>query len=144
MRWPKPVPGLVIRYAYVWRREHDEGRDEGRKNRPCAIVLTAPAAGAETRVYVLPVTHTAPQNLTLAIELPARVKQHLGLDDQPSWIMLDEINDFLWPGYDLRPIPGSTPATIEYGHLPPRLFDTVRTAFLALARARRVRRVPRG
>ena len=97
-----------------------------------------------TQVYVLPVTHTPPSDPSLAIEIPARIKQHLGLDDERSWIVLDEINDFLWPGYDLRPVPGSRPARLDYGVLPPRYFDTVRTAFLALARARRIKRIPRG
>lgn len=96
-----------------------------------------------TRVYVLPVTHTPPSEPHRAIEIPSRVKQHLGLDGERSWIVLDEINDFLWPGYDLRPIPGSQPARVYYGVLPPRFFDTVRNAFLALARQRRVKRVPR-
>jgi hypothetical protein len=79
----------------------------------------------------------------LAIEIPVRVKQHLGLDDERSWIVLDEINDFLWPGYDLRPIPGSKPERMEYGILPPRFFDHVREAFVALARARRLKPTPR-
>jgi hypothetical protein len=96
-----------------------------------------------TRVYVLPVTHTPPIDPSLAIEIPSRVKEHLRLDQERSWIVLDEINDFLWPGYDLRPVPGSQPARVEYGVLPPRFFDKVRTAFLALAQARRVKHVPR-
>jgi hypothetical protein len=37
--FPEPaVPGLIIRYSYLWYREHLEGRDEGQKDRPCAIV----------------------------------------------------------------------------------------------------------
>lgn len=39
MTLPVPEPGLVIRYAYLWDREAREGRDEGSKDRPCAIVL---------------------------------------------------------------------------------------------------------
>src|SRR5271154_6063495 len=93
VRFPKPVPGLVIRYAYLWRREGDLGRDEGAKDRPCAIVLAAPAAGGGTQVYVLPITHSPPEDPTLAILLPPRVKRHLKLDNEPSWIVLDEIND---------------------------------------------------
>ncbi|MGH8294414.1 MAG: hypothetical protein ACRETZ_02760 [Steroidobacteraceae bacterium] len=40
MSFPDPRPGLVIRYAYLWKREHDAGREEGSKGRPCAIVLS--------------------------------------------------------------------------------------------------------
>jgi hypothetical protein len=107
------------------------------------VIIAAPGLAGETRVYVLPVTHTPPSDPALAIEIPHRVKQHLGLDDARSWIVLDEINDFLWPGYDLRPIPGAQPERIEYGILPPRFFDAVRNAFLALAQVRRVKRTPR-
>jgi hypothetical protein len=77
------------------------------------------------------------------MEIPPRVKQHLGLDGERSWIILDEINDFLWPGFDLRPVPGSEPARMDYGMLPPRFYRAVREAVLALARDRRLRRVPR-
>ena len=140
---PQPVPGLVIRYAYLWRREFDQGQEEGRKDRPCAVVLAAPVAEGGTRVYVLPITHTAPSRPSLAVEIPPRVKQHLRLDGERSWIVLDEINDFLWPGYDIRPVPGSDPARIDYGVLPPRFLDAVRTTFLELARQRRVRRTQR-
>lgn len=40
MSLPEPHPGLVIRYAYPWKREFDEGHEEGSKDRPCAIVVT--------------------------------------------------------------------------------------------------------
>lgn len=143
MEIPPPTPGLVVRYAFLWRREYDTRREEARKDRPCAVILAAPTTAGRTQVYVLPVTHTPPSDPSTAIEIPARIKRHLGLDDERSWIVLDEINDFLWPGYDLRPVPGSRPARLDYGVLPPRFFDTVRDAFLALARARRVKRIPR-
>jgi hypothetical protein len=29
--WPVPQPGLVIRYAYLWRREALAGQEEGAK-----------------------------------------------------------------------------------------------------------------
>ena len=35
---PLPVPGLVIRYSYLWHSEHLAGREEGTKDRPCAII----------------------------------------------------------------------------------------------------------
>ena len=56
MSWPVPRPGLVIRYAYLWRREARAGREEGSKDRPCAVVLAHKDQEGETRVYVLPVT----------------------------------------------------------------------------------------
>ena len=143
MRLPRPFPGLVIRYAFLWRDEFGAGRSEGRKDRPCAIILAAPATTGGTRVYVLPITHTAPAEPAVGVEIPDRVRRHLGLDDARSWIVLDEFNDFIWPGHALRSIPAVKPARFAYGVLPPRFFDQVREAFLNLAKIRRPRRVPR-
>lgn len=72
-------------------------------------------------VTVLPVTHSPPKNADHALEIPLAVKRHLCLDDARSWVMLHEGNRFLWPGFDLRPIPGSK-NRYAYGFLPPRLF----------------------
>jgi hypothetical protein len=41
MPLPTPEPGLVVAYAYLWLAEYEQGREEGTKDRPCAIVLTA-------------------------------------------------------------------------------------------------------
>lgn len=61
--------------------------------------------GDAVRVTVAAVTHTQPHADTIALEMPPKVKQHLGLDDARSWIVLDEVNQFDWPGFDLRPVP---------------------------------------
>lgn len=139
---PAPQPGLVISYSYLWRHEQEEGRDEGIKDRPCAIVLVADM-GENTSVLVVPVTHTPPGNSGDAIEIPSATKRRLGLDDQASWIVLTEVNKFIWPGPDLRPIPGSTPSSFQYGYLPPALFGEVRDKLVALAKAKRLTSVPR-
>jgi hypothetical protein len=39
MALPEPAPGLVICYSYLWHDERRRGVDEGRKDRPCAIVV---------------------------------------------------------------------------------------------------------
>jgi hypothetical protein len=133
MSWPKPEPGLVIRYSYLWRREADAGREEGVKDRPCAIILATEIVDGETVVYVLPITHAAPLAADDAIELPQATKMRLGLDYDRSWIVISEGNSFVWPGPDLRPVPGGTAA---YGLLPRAVFNTVRTRFLDRIRAR--------
>lgn len=79
---------------------------------------------------MLPITHSSP---TAAIEIPQPVKRHLGLDDQRSWIVVAEGNEFLWPGYDLRKIAHSD--RYDYGFLPPRFFNQVLEAFDACHRA---------
>jgi mRNA-degrading endonuclease toxin of MazEF toxin-antitoxin module len=140
---PQPIPGLVIRYSYLWRRENQANQPEGRKDRPCAIILSATVDRAGRCVYVLPITHAAPRDPKTAIEIPKRVRQHLGLDTERCWVVLDELNRFSWPGFDLRPVPGSDPPRVHYGVLPGRFFDSIRKAFLDLYRQRRVKGVSR-
>ena len=143
MSLPVPEPGLVIPYAYLWRHEQRKGLDEGRKVRPAVVVLTVQnAAGGAPRVTVAPITHTPPAPDGEAIELPLRVKQALGLDDDRSWIILDEVNQFGWPGYDIHPVPGRK-SIFAYGFIPPRLYDSVIARILTLAAARRVTEISR-
>ena len=143
MLLPAPEPGLVIPYSYLWRHEHRKGQEEGRKVRPSVIVLAVQKSGrGAPRVTVAPITHTPPAKEGEAIELPPRVKQALGLDDDRSWIVVDEVNQFAWPGYDIRPVPGSTDR-FAYGFIPPRLYDFVIGRILELAAKRRVAEISR-
>lgn len=120
--FPAPEAGLVISYSYLWRDEAEVGHVEGRKARPCAIVLCVVQPEDQMKhVYVVPITHRAPARPDAAIEIPLSIKRHLGLDDDPSWVIVDEVNTFAWPGFDLRPIRGSKDRYV-YGFLPPRFF----------------------
>ncbi len=142
MAIPKPEPGLVIAYSYVWHHEHQAGQEEGRKHRPCVIVLSVETRGNGTQVTVAPLTHSQPSAGTPSIEIPPRVKQHLGLDDDRSWVILNEVNQFIWPGYDVRAVAGKS-GDMAYGFLPPRLFDHIRRGILdsiLMQRARVTRR----
>jgi hypothetical protein len=133
---PTPEPGLVISYAYLWHGEHRAGREEGRKVRPAVIVLAVEReADGKTLVVVVPATHAAPADPISAIEIPPVVTRHLGLDDQRSWIVVSEGNEFAWPGYDLRKL--SKGNRYDYGFLPPRFF---RQVVKALARFHRLRK----
>ncbi len=134
---PEPVPGLVIRYSYLWHSEFRQGREEGQKDRPCAIVAAIRTdEDGDVRVLVLPVTHSPPKDLELAVEIPANVKQRLRLDEARSWVMLSEWNEFAWPGPDLRRLPGADASSVVYGMLPPRLYTIIRDRFLAIVRSR--------
>jgi len=89
VRHDPPEAGLVIAYAYLWRREHLAGQDAGLKDRPSVIVLTVERQeDGVTIVTVLPITHSAPTRPGAAVEIPAPVKRHLGLDDQRSWVVV--------------------------------------------------------
>jgi hypothetical protein len=119
MPFPDPKPGLVIRYAYLWRSEEARGREEGAKDRPCAVALTTRRDGNKLIVVVAPITRTPPRDPRIAIEIPAAVKVRLRLDDERSWIVTSEVNVFTWPGPDLRPInPGDRALEYAHGYLP--------------------------
>jgi mRNA-degrading endonuclease toxin of MazEF toxin-antitoxin module len=134
MPLPTPEPGLVVCYEFLWSHEHAAGADEGSKRRPCAIIVAATTERGQTSVVVAPITHREPDPPELGIEVPAKVKAHLGLDAARSWIVLNELNTFVWPGVDLHPVPGRR-GVYAYGLLPPRLFEQVRTGILAVDRA---------
>lgn len=133
---PEPQPGLVIRYAYLWRHEAARGQEEARKDRPCVVVLAVQDAGDHKVVTVAPITHTRPERPDLAIPVPPAVKRRLGLDSEQSWIIAADLNRFVWPGVDLRPV-GVDERTYAYGLLPAALYDQLRLRVLALARAGR-------
>ncbi|BDV36740.1 hypothetical protein [Methylocystis iwaonis] len=142
MSFPTPEPGLVIRYSYLWAREHDEGREEGVKDRPCAIVLATADQDGKTQVVVVPVTHSPPED-PAALELPPAVKRLLGLDAERSWVVVSESNAFDWPGPDLRRVGDRDNSSVAYGFLPPRFFAELHRRFVLLESAARSRRVPR-
>jgi hypothetical protein len=143
MAFPDPQPGLVISYAYLWHREHRAGQEEGVKDRPYVIVLsTERVADGAILVRVVPVTHRPPDVFTTAVQLPPAVKRHLGLDASPSWVVLDEINEFIWPGFDLRAVPGSR-ERFAYGFLPPRLFEQLMTKLRTVWSKGRAKTTPR-
>lgn len=131
-----PRAGQVIAYSYLWAREHRLGLEEGRKDRPCAVVAARQIIAGREVVTVVPITHTPPHDPAEAVVIPASLKAHLGLDDAPAWIVITETNDFLWPGPDIRP------GTV-YGMLPPRFFAHIRDRILQTHLQRKLSRVRR-
>jgi hypothetical protein len=57
-------------------------------------------------------------------------KRRLTLDDERSWVVLDEANRFVWTAPDVRPATSGDLATIVYGPLPYRIYESVRLKFL--------------
>ena len=76
------------------------------------------------------------------MEIPQATKQRLRLDDARSWVIVSEVNDFIWPGPDLRPVPDNA-SRFDYGLLPPGLFRQIRDRMKAWATSRQLRTVPR-
>jgi hypothetical protein len=141
--FPTPVPGLVIRYAFLWREEAAKGLEEGGKDRPCAVILVVRDDDGEPIVTVLPITHSPPTDPQLAVELPSVTKRRLGLDDDRSWVVVTDANRFAWPGPDLRTAPTGDPASAAYGLLPAGLFREILDKFVAALRARKAGQVSR-
>jgi len=123
----------VVRYEYLWRRRADRGALTADKDRPACIILARKTEPDGWLVVLMPITHSVPAAGELAIEIPPRVAQHLGLDAQRSWVIASEANIDVWPSPDLRPISGKGDSC-DYGFLPPRLFRTILERF---AEARR-------
>ncbi len=141
----EPQNGVVIRYDFLWKTDHDAGREQGVKDRPCAVVLVTKArADGSKQVMVCPITHTPPDDLASAVEIPPKVASHLGLDEQRCWIRTHQVNIIDWKK-GLTPM-GVTKAGDEswaFGMLPPRLHALMRDNVLARARNKTLTRISR-
>jgi hypothetical protein len=139
---PTPAPGLLICYSYLWNDERCRGESEGRKNRPCVVVVSLTDEEGDTKVYVVPVTHGRPDDV-YADELSQAAKRRLGLDEAPSWIVTSEVNRFIWPGFDLHPIARDQPDRFAWGFLPQETFAAVKRGISGHQRAGRLKVVNR-
>lgn len=136
---PVPEQGLVVHYGYLWQREHRRGSEGSRRSRPCVIMIVQEGAvRASPKVTLAPITHSEPRAGDDVVEVPLGVRRHLGLDQERSWVVGDEVNQFAWPGFDLEPPPGTSGRT-NYGFVPPLFFDEIRRALLNAYDARRLK-----
>ena len=94
------------------------------------VPVDAETIPGETVVNVLPITHGPPARPGDAVELLPETKRRPGLDDERSWIVVTESNEFRFPGYDLRRTPDRR---LDYDALTPRQADALRTLFEARA-----------
>ncbi|OWV74041.1 hypothetical protein ATY75_07035 [Rhizobium sp. N122] len=131
---PEPKPGLVVRYDYLWSREALAGRDQG-KDRPACLVAASDSFAKPRYVVLLPITHKPPSGEIVGIEIPPKVKQAIGLDDAPSWVIVSEHNIDEWPNGGL--FAGAGKRGFAYGFIPPGLFASIKAKFLDLAKARK-------
>ncbi len=104
MKIPAAPPiGHIVAYEYLWQSKASK-REDGEKTYPTALLMGKRAeAGGSTLVYALGISHMKPPADRRALEVPAKLRRWIGLDDQPQWIYTDEVNVFVWPGPDLRP-----------------------------------------
>jgi hypothetical protein len=140
---PVPPVGYVIAYEYLWASLASD-REDGKKTYPCAVVMAIDNEDlGYTLTYVLGISHSPPQDGQRAIEIPKRLTIHLGLDDLPQWIYVDELNVFTWPGPDLRPGHhiSSRPSAVDscvIGRLPDDWFEMLKRE---IAESRRLRQL---
>jgi mRNA-degrading endonuclease toxin of MazEF toxin-antitoxin module len=139
MALPDPQPGLVIKYAYLWRDEQLRLCEEGAKDRPCVVVLSLRTQGEKLIVSVAPITHRKPRDDEHAVEIPAESKKRLGLDAARSWIVTRELNEFFWPGPDVRAIGRVQGKRFAYGFVPRGVFAEVKAGILLHIRERALR-----
>ena len=134
--------GLVVRYSFLWPREHDRGEREGRKDRPvCLVVPVNVAPGA---VVVFPITTQDPLPGRIAVAVPETERRRLKLPgDRPCWIMLDEANSDVMPGsFHLVPL-DTHPLRYAYGRFSPAFMRVVLRTMAEAIRARQLRMVQR-
>jgi len=133
-----PKRGSVIRYGYLWARESKRGQEEGRKDRPALVIaLSVQTEDGETRIFASAITHSPPFARDDAVEIPAITKRKLGLDSDPAWIVTTEVNEFVWPGPDVLPVPGRPPGTLVYGEVPDDLLQRAIKSFVENRRKQR-------
>jgi hypothetical protein len=132
---------MVLRYDYLWSREALQGRQQS-KDRPTCLVAASDSRTNPRYVVLLPITHSPPSADTIGIAIPTKVKKAIGLDNEPSWVIISEYNVDEWPNAGLTQIPGN-PGIYSYGFLPPSLFATVKSKFGDLVREKRSRSVKR-
>lgn len=135
MPLPEPKPGLIVRYDYLWSHEAAAGRQQG-KDRPACLVAAIDDPAGPRYVVLLPITHSPPRGKTIGVEIPPKVRQAIGLDDAPSWVIVSEHNVDEWPNGGLSSVPGK-PDTFSYGFIPPALFARIKAKFLELAKAKK-------
>lgn len=142
MPLPHPHPGLVICYEFLWAHEHEAGMTQGEKRRPCVIVLAVRDQMGDTVVTVAPITHVQPDDPRHGVELPRRLKDYLGLDQARSWVIATDLNEFIWPGDYVFPIPGGRLDQYDYGTVPQSMLTMInkRIGELADGEAHRISR----
>ena len=127
--------GDVVRYSYLWAREHLHGETAGRKARPaCVMIVVAGESGKATLLFAI--TSQQPQRGMDAIEVPDIEARRAKLR-QPAWIIIDEFNrDDLARSFaleDAKPI----------GRFSKKFMLRLAVAIRAVAVARRMKIVPR-
>jgi hypothetical protein len=90
---------------------------EGRKDRPCAIVLAVDhpdlEAGGHKQVAVAPITHSPPQDMNVA----ADVIEYLAVGGEGDWSQVASSHTRCFMSQDMIENLGATSGANRWGHL---------------------------
>lgn len=86
-----PQIGEIVNYLYLWHEDHQRGRDQGTKERPCLVITTQ-----GDKIAVLPITHAAPHDEQTSVKIPAHIKKRMGMESKDAWIRCNEYNLVSW------------------------------------------------
>jgi hypothetical protein len=131
-----PANGLVIRYSYLWAREHDRHEDAGRKTRPVCLQIIVARAEAETIVALFPITSQPPQRDRAVLEIPETEARRVGVM-LPAWVFVDEWN------LDNLAVSSHIGDSRPLGRFSSAFMQRLRKAAAARIRAGRYRSIPR-
>ena len=138
---PEPPVGFLIAYEYLWESQAEE-REDGVKSYPSIVVFRNVLPDGVTIAYVAGISHMPPGPNDRAVEVPLKLKTHLGLDDQRAWVYTDQLNAFIWPGPDVRDahrLSRLSEDSCVIGRLPDDWFETVKAHILESNRLGRLK-----
>jgi hypothetical protein len=86
--------GSIVSYPYLWRWQHDEGRENTEKDRPVCLAITVRDPEPEiTHLVILPISGTPPYQGQVAPEIPLLEIRQAGLSMfKRGRIMVSEYN----------------------------------------------------
>jgi hypothetical protein len=81
----EPPIGNLVAYEYLWLSQENT-RHDGAKAYPVALISAKKIIASVTLAYAVGMSHKPPHASEKAIEVPKKLKRHLGLDEDRSWI----------------------------------------------------------
>jgi hypothetical protein len=86
--------GSIVTYPYLWRWQHDEGRENPEKDRPVCLAISVQDSRLDlTHLVILPISGTPPSSAQSALEIPPLEIRRAGLSMfRRGWITVSEYN----------------------------------------------------
>ena len=88
------LPGTLVVYPYLWKRQAAQGETEGRKDRPVSVLIAVRGARDDlTHLALLAISSQQPRDADTALEVPEIERRRGGLSEfKAAWITVDEYN----------------------------------------------------